>query len=850
MASKFYFNLKEAKIFKAVKWHNLPIFRWAGLAKKVFLIFTFFNILLYFLITPTDDSFSGLAFIFLSFTFWFLIIEAFFKLKLVQPKFKENGKNLAEFLDFQSARAVWQSLLWSKNRRFPEINSSILFYYLLCNNPEIDFIFHRALVDPEQVKGTIIEYLESQFSEASLWQKIKSREISYSTDFQETINEALKTSQQRNHQRITVGDLITSLSKNNPLFREILIKFNLKYEDIENLCWWQERIAKKIAKKKRFWDKENLTEKGSFANDWAAGYTITLDKYSTDWSAALRKFGFKEAIGHDKELAELERILSRMEINNVLLIGKPGSGRKTIVQALAMKSLLGQSLPEINHKRIVQLDLTTLLSDIDNFEEVEETINSIFTEVVSAGNIILVINDFDSYIGGQIRPGVIDISGLISPFLRLPQFQIIAITDYSGLHKNIEPNTALIGLFEKVEVSEISEKATIMILEDLVPLFESRHKKFISYPVLRNIVVFSSRYLPASPFPKKAIDLLDEIMVYACSQKKKRLVLAEDVAEVISAKTQVPVGEIESKEREVLLNLESLLHQRIVNQEEAIKEVASALRRARVELKERKRPMGCFLFLGPTGVGKTETAKALAEFYFHSEAKIIRLDMSEFQDVQDIPRLIGSAEQEGLLTTRVNEDPFSLLLLDEIEKTHPNILNLFLQILDEGHITDGLGRKTSFRNCIIIATSNAGAQIIWEDVRLDKKLDIIKEDLLDILFKKKIFRPEFINRFDAIVVFKPLTKENLLAIADLMLSRIKKDLEKEKDIEFSFDNELKQRIVDFAYNPAFGAREMNRVIADRIENVLALALLKKEINRGDKIKINPESFGIIKESKN
>ena len=286
----------------------------------------------------------------------------------------------------------------------------------------------------------------------------------------------------------------------------------------------------------------------------------------------------------------------------------------------------------------------------------------------------------------------------------------------------------------------------------------------------------------------------------------------------------------------MLLKLEDLIHRRIINQDEAVKEVSSALRRARAEVTIKKKPMGTFLFLGPTGVGKTETSKALSEIYFGSEEKMIRLDMSEFQSIQDIPRLIGSPGEEGLLTTPVRESPFSLILLDEIEKAHPNILNLFLQVLDEGHLTDGQGRKVDFKNAIIIATSNAAAEIIWEALKTNKKLDIIKDDLLSYLFEKAIFRPEFINRFDGVVVFKPLTKENLFEIADLLLQKLKKNL-KEKEIEFVISSALKERIVELGYDPKFGAREMKRVIQNKVENVLALALLSGELVRGQKVEV-------------
>jgi len=381
----------------------------------------------------------------------------------------------------------------------------------------------------------------------------------------------------------------------------------------------------------------------------------------------------------------------------------------------------------------------------------------------------------------------------------------------------------------------------LMILEKMTLSLENKYKTFITFPALRKIISLADKYLPI-PFPKSAMDLLDEVLVHLTSTKEKVL-LPKHVNEVVSRKTKVPVGDVEEKERDTLLNLEDLLHQRIINQVEAVREVSTALRRARSQITVRKGPMGTFLFLGPTGVGKTETAKALAEIYFGSEERIIRLDMSEYQSVNDIPRLIGAPGEEGTLTTKIRENPFSLLLLDEIEKSHPNILNLFLQVLDEGFLTDGLGRKVNFRNCIIIATSNAGYQIILKALKEKTEWVDVKRNILDYIFQEGLFRPEFINRFDSMVVFQPLSQKNLLGIAELMLKKLKNNL-KDQNIELIITEPLKEKIAELGYNPTFGARQMRRVIQDKVENVLASALLSKKIKRGDKIEINPDDFSL------
>jgi len=855
MASEFYFNPQKATIFRRFGWIESPLFSWAPFFKKacfVLFLITFLFFLFGFLTQSfsygTSQVFLGLTIIFLSLNILFWLIISFSELKLKKPVPKislaegaihPGQYNLAEFLTFNSARAVRKSIKFAKSKKLSEINSTILLYYLLSDTPEFNFVFSRLLLDLRDFKKLLKDNL------AKLPKSEKGFTENYSKDFQETILEALKIAYRNGHQRIRVGEILTALAKHNPTFEKVLIEFNLRIEDVEHLIWWLESLEKRIEEKKRWWEYQNLMKKGTLAKEWTAGYTITLDQYSIDWTEIARRRGFPEIIGHGAEIEETERILARREYNNVLLVGEPGVGRKSIIQGLVQKTILGQSLPQVNYKRVVELQLPGLLAEIADTHEVEMILDKIFQEVVKAGNVILVIDEFHNFIGVKPGPGRLDISGVLSSYLHLPQFQIVAITTFRGLHRNLEQNPSILNLFAKVEVSEPSEKEVLLILENLALVLEQKYKLFVSYPALRQLINLSRRLLPSRPFPKKAIDLLDEIMIYVRKSTKDKVVLPKHVAKIISRKTQVPVGEMEIKEREILLNLEKLIHQRIINQEEAVKEVSTALRRARAEVTKRLAPMGTFLFLGPTGVGKTETSKALAQIYFGSESRMIRLDMSEFQQISDIPRLIGSPGEEGLLTTKVREDPFSLVLLDEIEKAHPNILNLFLQVLDEGFLTDGLGRKVNFKNTIIIATSNAGYKIILEALKEKVEWSSVKQKLLDYLFEKGIFRPEFINRFDAVVVFRPLNKENLLGISELMLQKLKKNL-KEKGIDFEITLPLKEKIAELGYDPTFGARAMRRVVQDKVENVLAQALLSGELKRGEKIKIDPQDFKIIK----
>jgi len=735
----------------------------------------------------------------------------------------EKGTNLAPFLNFNSAKYINKAL---KRNQFP--SASILLYYFLDEkNPKIVFIFSRLLIDSKKLKAEVQKIMNSGTKE----------------EFESIIQEAGTIALKRGYDVIKEGDIIAVLSEKEPIFRQILIDLELQKEDIENLSWWVEAIDEKIKKSKRFWDYENLLKHGSIGGDWAFGYTVTLDRYSIDWTREIGTRGFEELIGHKEEIEMVENILSRKGLRNALIVGNPGTGRNIIIHAVIKKSLTGKSTKEINGKKFVELDLVSLAADIESFEQSEKIIATCLNEAQRAGNVILILNDFHNFVGGEKKAGLIDISSIILPYLTNSSFPMICVTDYQGFNKNIEKKAELIKLFEKVEVKELTPDETMLIIEDKVFGLEQEYDKFISYPALKEIIRLSERYIPYS-FPQKAISLLKDSFVFSNKYTDDRIILPEHIDQIVSAKTQIPVGKIRSKEKEVLLDLENILKKRIISQEEAIKEVSAALRRARSGVQSKKGPMGSFLFLGPTGVGKTETAKALAEAYFGSEERMIRLDMSEFQRIDDIPRLIGGENQEGILTTKVKEDPFSLVLLDEIEKAHPDILNLFLQVLDEGYLNDYLGRKVSFNNTIIIATSNAGYQIILEALKENKKMEEIKKELLDFIFKNSIFRPEFINRFDGVVVFKSLTQDDLIKIIQLQLEKIQKTLA-EKHIEIIITEELKRKIVELSFNPIFGAREIKRTIQDKVENPIANALLSDKIKNGDKIKIDPETFEIV-----
>lgn len=841
------FKLKETEIYKSLAIERFSYFRLVDDLKRVcFVFFVLFVILFTYGFFGQNWPYSinrpllGFVIMFFCLFVFFWIQEAFFNTKIKNPTLllgidqavlDTEKYNIAELLSLESARAMNSAI---KTSKAPETTSThILKFVLKSKSLKLNFIFNRLLLDKKQIEDIVDGEVEKMAI-------VKTGPVHFSESFEKTIEESLKQAAAKKQERIEIEDLFSALAKTDPVFKKILLTKRLKAEDIENLCWWLQTTEKRKYKRKRFWDKDNLAKIGTLAKSWGAGYTITLDKYARDLTEEIRRKDL-EFVGHQEEIEAIERILATRGENNVLLVGQPGVGKRSIIYHLAQKSNKGESLPEVNFRRVMELDMSSLLAQIESVEEVEVVLDKVFQEATKAGNITLVIDGIDTYIGQQAGLGTINISGILSPYLRYTEFQIIGITTYEGLHKNIEKNSAVFSLFSKVEVQELSLQDTLLLLEDITPSLESQYKIFISYLALREIVSMAEKYFPSEAFPEKALNLLKEVVV---QKKKEEILLPSHVAKLVTQKTEIPVGDVESKEKEVLLNLEAKMHERVINQNQAVKEICTALRRARSEITTRKGPMGAFLFMGPTGVGKTETSKALAATYFGSEDRMIRLDMSEFQNTKDIERLLGTTTEDGLLTTQVRENPFSLLLLDEFEKANSNILNLFLQVLDEGHITDGVGRKVDFKNTIIIATSNAGYQIILKAVKNNEKWEGVRQKILDYIFEERIFRPELVNRFDAAVVFTPLSKQNLLDIAQLMLNSLTKNL-KEKGIEFIITKELKEKIVDLGYNPTFGAREMRRVIQEHVENNIASAFLADELPRGCKLQINPKDFSLI-----
>jgi len=643
--------------------------------------------------------------------------------------------------------------------------------------------------------------------------------------------------------------------------------------------------------------------------------TPALDTFGKDLTKLALEGKLDPVIGREKEIERVVQILCRRKKNNPVLLGEPGVGKTAIVEGLAQKIVRGETGEILKDKRIVMLDLPGMVAGTKYRGEFEQRIKVVLDEIKNAGNIIIFIDELHTLVGAGGAEGAIDASNILKPALSRGEIQCIGATTLDEYRKYIEKDGALERRFQPVIVNPPSVEETIEILKGLREKYEEHHKLKISDEAIEAAAKLSDRFISDRFLPDKAIDLIDE----ACSQKRlnlyrepaeiskieeelkllekekenafknqdyelltsirdrerelknridylrsewmnlipeeKKVVTKENIAEVVSQWTGIPISQLCKEEKEKLLEMEDYLHKIVVGQDDGINTISRAIRRSRAGLKDVRRPIGSFLFLGPTGVGKTLLAKALAEFLFGNEDALIQIDMSEYMEKFSISRLIGAPpgyvgyEEGGQLTEKVRRRPYSVVLFDEIEKAHPDVFNLLLQILEDGHLTDSFGRRVSFKNTIIIMTSNIGTDIFknksiigFASQEEEFSFDNLKEEILERV--KKTFRPEFLNRIDDIVIFHPLTKEHLLKIVDLEIDKVRERL-KELKVDIIVSDEVKQFLIEKGTNPEFGARPLRRTISRYLEDPLSEEILKGNFVEGDIVKVEKKGFNII-----
>lgn len=563
-----------------------------------------------------------------------------------------------------------------------------------------------------------------------------------------------------------------------------------------------------------------------------ARQTPLLDRFSEDLTLSARNGYLQPLIGRDREMAELLRAIESGR-RSVVLVGEPGTGKTAIVEGLARRMVEEDIPPQLFDRRLVSINLPQLIAAGDPGLAAERLF-AILEEVSLSGNIILVLHGVESLAGGTSQ-GPLDLAESLSTELDKGYFVAIGTTTPHAYTQYIE-RRSLGAKLTRVNIDEMGHDESIRVCMAKSGGIEYQNKVFFSFASIEKAVTLAGRYLHDRALPEKALDVLREASVLARKARGERtFVTAEDVASIVHDKSHIPVEAVGADESQKLLNLEGELHKRVIGQEAAVTVIAQAMRRARAELREGKRPIANFLFLGPTGVGKTELSKSLASVYFGSDQSMVRMDMSEYQDASSIHRAIGAPgdTRGGLLTEAVRQNPFTILLLDEIEKAHPDILNLFLQVMDDGRLTDGVGRTIDFTNVVLIATSNAGTQFIQDEVRKGTDMERVKTALMERELKG-IFRPEFLNRFDAIIVFKPLTQDDVSQIAWLMINKIGERLG-EKGMKFRAEDSAVEQLATLGFDPLFGARPLRRVIQERVDNQLADLILRKAVQRRDTI---------------
>lgn len=557
------------------------------------------------------------------------------------------------------------------------------------------------------------------------------------------------------------------------------------------------------------------------------GYTVTLDKFGSELTIQ----ALPHHLAKKEFLEKIQNVLLRPESNNVLLVGEVGVGRHSALESLAT-AIAKMELPKLTARRLILLDTTALLASSKNILEIKASFEQLLQEAKHAGNIILAIDSIDRIMSPE--DSRLDLSEVLSTTLTDNQLPIIGITTTDDYSKYIRSSSHLTSLFEKIDVEEPKAEETLTILIGKVIEEYKKTGVSVQLPSLVEIVNQSGRLIADRFQPEKSIIVLSDCIAAAKNEGKK-LVDIGTVDQVLSQITKVPLGKIAENEKAKLKDLEGYLHKRIVGQEEAIIEISKAMRRSRAGIDRSQKTMGAFLFLGPTGVGKTETAKALADAYFGSASKMIRLDMTEFQSEDSIKRLIGDPGNKtpGQLTSLVRQNPFGLLLLDEFEKANINVQNLFLQIIDEGNLTDAFGKKVNFENIILIATSNAAAEYIREEV--EKGEQNLSQKLINFVLEKALFTPELINRFDAVVVYHPLTRVQINQVAKLMLIQLANSLKETKNITLEISDELAQKVATDGYIVAFGARPIRRLIQDKLEDEIAKMIINGEALNGSTI---------------
>ena len=726
----------------------------------------------------------------------------------------ERKANIGAVLTKETQEALHEAYRLAHQAEHKEVNAVHVFLGAV-STTSLQMLFLRLGLTFEQMKDALRRHLAG----------VEHGETTFGEPARAIVAHAFRNALLHGRPHVSVIELFVESFNANEFLRELFFSLNVTEEQVHNVVSWIRVNEQLVERYEQYRRSAAHKPKGNMDRAYTAVETKFLDRVSEDLTRAGVMGRLPLLINREKEMKELLRAIEGGR-QSVVLVGPPGVGKKSIIAGLAER-MVSERVPKIlQDKRLVKLSLPHIVS-AEGGAGAEERLLVALQEVGMSGNIILVIEGIDQLVASS---GGVDLSSILAGELDKRYTFVIGTTTPQG-HTLIE-RSILATKLEKILVGEPERTDAIQVLQAKIGAIESKQKVVFTYAAVEALIDLSLRYMHETYLPQKAIVLAEEVALQVSqSGGEWARIGKEQVAQLISEKTNVPVTQVGEAEGQKLLNLETEIHKRVIGQDEAVKAVSSALRRARADLRSAERPIANFLFLGPTGVGKTELAKATAEVYFGAEEAMIRFDMSEYQDKLSLIRLIGTSGESGLLTEAVRLNPFSLVLLDELEKAHPDILNLFLQVMDDGRLTDGTGRTIDFTNVILIATSNAGTQFIQDAVACGDALESIKAQLIEEELKQ-IYKPEFLNRFDGVMVFKPLTQEDVVAIAYLMMKKIADRLAA-KGISFRASDEAVHELAKKGFDPKFGARPLRRVLQEDVDNAVADFLLRGQVTRRD-----------------
>ncbi|MDO8576859.1 MAG: ATP-dependent Clp protease ATP-binding subunit, partial [Candidatus Daviesbacteria bacterium] len=735
--------------------------------------------------------------------------------------FLETPRILSQVLFFSGLGLFFLEIVFNPHKKIWQIGKNTGdFWKASLVKPE-DLNFKKLLATPEVVD--LLSNLEAQLS------GLPAFEI---TDPKAVADKAYELGKFCGSEYLGPTHFFVAALSQIPDIDTHLAKLELTEDDFKDALKYLEK-KKQTWRRVYIWDDDFTVHHLKGTNrGWLGVPTPNLDIVAEDLTKTAARVGFADFIGGTALLEQVISILSQSGNKNVILVGPAGAGKTSLIRFLAKQIVTGDAPEALATKRLVVLEPTRLLSGIKTEGELADRIKTVFEEVEMAGNVIISVEEIQTLGEGEAGSSL-NIYSLILPYLESDRFQFIATTEIENYNRTLEKNSALARLFIKIEVPPTTVNDALAILENKAIETERKDKIKATFIALKTVVNLSQKLIHDRVLPDSAISILNE----AYTQSVNRWVTKEVVRRILSQRVKVPLMEVGNTDKNKLLNLENEIHQRLIDQEQAVKAVADTLRRSATGLREEARPIGTFLFVGPTGVGKTELAKTLSEVYFKTSGAFIRFDMSEYQNTESVSRLIGSSGEEGQLTEAIRQRPYALLLLDEFEKADPKILTLFLQVFEDGRLTDASGRTVDFTNTIIIATSNAGSLNIAEGLKVGKSLEEIDKQVNSELLT--IFKPELINRFDEIVLFKPLSSEDLQKIVRIKLASLQKQM-KEKGFLVEFDEALIGEFAKRGFDPVLGARPMRRLLQDTLEAKLSKLILQNELTKGKPFKAGVE----------